>query len=253
VSSWRIYRKLSSQSTYSLYSEENIDNNLIFRDLQANINENIYDYRVEVIDVCDRITDLSNRGRNILLETNKGENSNDLSFNYYQDWANGVASYEIYFSTDSIIDNSDQIGIIGNLENTFSHTPFIEDTIEIYQCYYVRAISNPVGSEIDTSISNLSCEFEEAIVYLPNAIRIEGRNRIFKPVGLNYLRDRGSLMIYNRWGQEIFSSDNPEEGWDGTFNGNGDYVDEGLYLYFISLEGTDGNTYYFNGEINVIK
>jgi gliding motility-associated-like protein len=65
--------------------------------------------------------------------------------------------------------------------------------------------------------------------YIPNAFTPngDGRNDVFKP-GFEALVVEYSFIIYNRWGQKIFSSGNPTIGWDGTVNGqqqpSGTYV-----------------------------
>jgi gliding motility-associated-like protein len=42
------------------------------------------------------------------------------------------------------------------------------------------------------------------------------------------------LSIFNRWGELIYSSENREEGWDGTVRGKG--VQEGFYNYLVDYE-----------------
>ncbi len=52
----------------------------------------------------------------------------------------------------------------------------------------------------------------------PNAFspNKDGKNDVFKPytTGIFY---QYQLSIYNRWGQKIFSTNNPNSGWDGTY------------------------------------
>jgi gliding motility-associated-like protein len=42
----------------------------------------------------------------------------------------------------------------------------------------------------------------------------------------NYL-----FVIYNRWGQQVFSTDDPHAGWDGTVKGQ---LQQGIYVYMVS-------------------
>jgi len=66
-------------------------------------------------------------------------------------------------------------------------------------------------------------------IYVPNAFTPngDGRNDKFYPVpvgikALNYFR------VFNRWGQLVFSTNQLNEGWDGTLGGlkqgNGTFV-----------------------------
>lgn len=59
------------------------------------------------------------------------------------------------------------------------------------------------------------------------------------------------ISIVNRWGQELFHSTNPEEGWDGRFNGS--TVPTGAYYYLIKAEGTEGIRYNKKGSLNVLR
>lgn len=56
--------------------------------------------------------------------------------------------------------------------------------------------------------------------------------------------------IFNRWGQEMFSSTNPGAGWDGKYKGK--TVPTGVYYYVIKAKGADGRRYDRNGDINII-
>lgn len=56
--------------------------------------------------------------------------------------------------------------------------------------------------------------------------------------------------IFNRWGQELFSSTDPSAGWDGKKGGK--YVGPGVYYYVIQAEGADGIHYKKAGDINII-
>jgi len=61
----------------------------------------------------------------------------------------------------------------------------------------------------------------EMQIYIPNSFtpNFDGENDVFKPTGL-YITDEDYLLeIFNRWGEMVFRTTNPEEGWDGTFKG----------------------------------
>jgi gliding motility-associated-like protein len=77
-------------------------------------------------------------------------------------------------------------------------------------------------------------------IIVPNAFRPGGVNSEFKakPTAGVELNDY-KMYIYNRWGQLIFEADNPEEGWDGTVNG--DEAPGEVYVwvinYFVERDG----------------
>lgn len=91
----------------------------------------------------------------------------------------------------------------------------------------------------------------ELIVYVPTAFTPNGD-------GLNDRLDfyglptaNATINIYSKWGQLIYSSDNPLEGWDGTIGGS--LAAEGTYLYEIIFETTDGNKRRQKGTFALIK
>lgn len=59
------------------------------------------------------------------------------------------------------------------------------------------------------------------------------------------------LKIFNRWGQELFSSEDPLKGWDGTFSGK--IVPDGVYVYILKAKGADDVNYNKTGHITIIK
>ncbi len=62
--------------------------------------------------------------------------------------------------------------------------------------------------------------FSSCTVYIPNAFTPggDGRNDRFRP--LNAFRvEQYEFVVYNRWGQEVFRTRDPKQGWDGTVKG----------------------------------
>jgi len=57
--------------------------------------------------------------------------------------------------------------------------------------------------------------------------------------------------IFNRWGEQVFSTNDMDKGWDGTFNGELQGAD--IYVFRIMAVGVDGNTVKKEGYINLIK
>jgi gliding motility-associated-like protein len=55
------------------------------------------------------------------------------------------------------------------------------------------------------------------------------------------------MVIYNRWGKQVFSTDEPNDAWEGRLNG-GQIVSSGLYFYVIEV----GDKTY-KGEVTVVR
>ncbi len=78
-------------------------------------------------------------------------------------------------------------------------------------------------------------------LWVPNAftpnIYEDNVNTVFSAKGTGI--DKFKMNIYNRWGTEVFSSIDINEGWDGNFR-SGKPAPIGVYVYKISLIGTSG-------------
>lgn len=59
------------------------------------------------------------------------------------------------------------------------------------------------------------------------------------------------IWIFNRWGNELYHSTNPAEGWNGKKGNN--YVPPGVYFYVIEAKGSDGRKYNKKGSINILR
>lgn len=135
-------------------------------------------------------------------------------------------------------------------ETDFSYTyPFVED-----QNYNViLTVQSPEGCTDETQV--LIQITGGIIYYVPNTFTPDGDacNNIFRPVFTSgYDPKSYHLFIYNRWGEVIFESLDPESGWDGTMN----YMKspEGIYTYkidFKSLNTDDIHT--INGSVLLMR
>ena len=94
-------------------------------------------------------------------------------------------------------------------------------------------------------IEGINCSAE---LFVPNAFTPNGDliNDIFLPKGQNINKYR--LIIYDRWGSEIFESDSLEEGWDGT--NAGEPCPTGVYVWIIVYESASE---YQNPKVETLK
>jgi gliding motility-associated-like protein len=93
----------------------------------------------------------------------------------------------------------------------------------------------------------------QATLYMPTAFSPNGDNinDVFKPIGSGLVEDEYSMLVYNRWGQVVFESDNLNEGWDGTFNNQP--CELGSYYYSIIIKYASDEKETVKGEIVLLR
>jgi gliding motility-associated-like protein len=96
---------------------------------------------------------------------------------------------------------------------------------------------------------------EELLVYVPNTFTPNNDvlNNTFKPIlTAGFDRFNYQLLIFNRWGEIIFESLDPDIGWDGSYNGN--IMQDGVYTWKIKfgiLQNEDAKE--MTGHVNLIR
>jgi gliding motility-associated-like protein len=76
-----------------------------------------------------------------------------------------------------------------------------------------------------------------------------GQNAIIKVQGFGI--SSMIFRIYNRWGQVVFETNDPNQGWDGTFKGNPQPMD--VYTYTLDAIFADGTKTTRKGDITLIR
>lgn len=92
----------------------------------------------------------------------------------------------------------------------------------------------------------------DVVYYLPSAFtpNDDNINEIFKPIGLAYALDY-KFIIFNRWGDIMFKTDNPQLGWDGKYQGKP--VEQDLYFYRLEFIGADELRHEESGSIMILR
>ena len=116
--------------------------------------------------------------------------------------------------------------------------------------YRVKLVVFNSGGCSDSMEVNV-CLNDSVYAFIPNAFTPDGNNRneIFKPIvaGANEYE----LIIYNRWGEKVFQTHNPNLGWDGNYNGNP--CQNGVYLYLLTFKGKKSITKQEKGTLLLLR
>lgn len=78
----------------------------------------------------------------------------------------------------------------------------------------------------------------DASVYIPNAFtpNNDGINDVFKAYGED-LADF-ELSVWNRWGEEVFKTDDPDDFWDGSHRGGEYYTQDEVYTWQVEYRSS---------------
>jgi gliding motility-associated-like protein len=114
---------------------------------------------------------------------------------------------------------------------------------------------NEIGCTDTASIS--IHVFEDLIVYAPNTFtpNDDEINQVYLPVlAQGYKKDYFEMYIYNRWGDLIFESHDPQIGWDGSYGRNSINCEIGTYTWVIKLEALSTQEIEeFTGHVNLVR
>lgn len=232
-----------------------------YSDYTAAPNNSDYYYKIYVINPCEEVKLISNVGRTMHLTVtpNKLEMTNTLVWNEYEDWAGGVQQYEIYRSVDEYW-NPVPIDTIAAVAGLITYVDDVSDQLNGMGefCYKIKAIENPFphvgGLPSTVSYSNEVCVYHDPYFYIPNAFNPGGiNNSEFMPV----LRFADPLayefLIFDRWGHQVFNTNDINEGWNGKMNNSGDYLPTGVYVYLIRYQSATGEDYEVRGTVTIIR
>ena len=102
--------------------------------------------------------------------------------------------------------------------------------------YEVMLVAFNASGCSDTIIKTVEIR-EELIYWIPNAFTPDDDpfNDVFQPVFASGFDPFDyNLLIFNRWGEIVFESNNAQVGWDGTYGGQ--KVKDGVYIWKIEFK-----------------
>ncbi|MGB1093199.1 MAG: gliding motility-associated C-terminal domain-containing protein [Bacteroidia bacterium] len=94
----------------------------------------------------------------------------------------------------------------------------------------------------------------DIIVFIPDVFtpNSEGpnRNERFNAVATNF--KTFDLKVYNRWGEKLFETNDPDEGWDGNDPANNPCM-QGVYVYRLVITSFEDKEYTYDGTITLLR
>jgi len=141
----------------------------------------------------------------------------------------------------------------GDAQNSSSILQNPEFMYESQGSYQVQLSVSTVNGCKDSTIKIVNVS-EDFMLYVPNAFtpNSDKVNDVFMARGQG-IKDF-KMYIFDRWGNQVFFTDDIDKGWDGSMNGKGDDVlQEDLYVWKVELKTFKNDTRQVKGSVSLIK
>ncbi|MEN8228763.1 MAG: gliding motility-associated C-terminal domain-containing protein [Bacteroidota bacterium] len=155
---------------------------------------------------------------------------NHISWSYTDNsCAMDVVGYRLYFSPTIELPMVPIAEFSSKNDTVYDHYP--ENSLT--GCYFVTAID----SFENESVPSVRLCLDECSNYvLPNVFSPngDGINDIYRPLRTSYI-ERVDMKIFNRWGLQVFETEDPDINWDGKITGTDKLVAPGVYYYICDI------------------
>ena len=116
-----------------------------------------------------------------------------------------------------------------------------------YQVIMANQVGCTDSAYVSVKIYNVEPQVFVPTAFTPNG---DGRNDIFRPIAVGMKRFE-YFRVYNRWGQMVFSTSVPGQGWDGNISGK----TQGTNSFVWIVQGTDylDRPFFKKGIVTLIR
>jgi gliding motility-associated-like protein len=227
----------------------------IFTEGPLTTNTTVYEYRLNGKNSCgDNLQSIPHHS--ILLEglANEKDESILLQWNNYSNWVSGVKQFEIWRQLD-LSEKFVLYDVVPAINFDYSRKNALDG---FRHCYKIRAVEKD-GTHAFSWSNAICLEFKHELalynVITPNS---DEDNETWTVTNLE-LYPENELIVYNRWGREVYRKHNYHNEW------NGDGLSNGAYYYTLAVQGNrypDPTTpeqlpsaynQLFRGIINILK
>jgi gliding motility-associated-like protein len=256
VSNFNIKRSQDGQSFQTIDTVFITANNVFepsYVDSTANTSSGSYYYKIESQDICG-FTLESTVAHTIFLEgTSVSGAINHLTWNPFELTHATVLNYVVY----RLKQDGTATTLATLLPDQTTFDDQVGDAVSDNGVFCYRIVSTYVLNLPDLNISksyvtqsNDICIGKDPVIYIPTAFVPGGINRFFKPV-LLFGVEQYDFKIFDRWGKQLYATQDPIAGWDGIYNG--EKLPLGGYIYQLKVVGTNGQTYERQGVVTLVR
>ncbi len=199
-----------------------------------------------------------------ICDTQSVENIDQTKFINNVRWSNpnqtctddDAIKYNLYYKPqkDSTVDFQLLTTLSGEQNTQYRH----QLQSSVAGCYAVTAIDS---FDNESAYSNIVCKDNCPYYKLPNAFTpttSPGQNDVYTPFMPYRFIDHVNMRIYNRWGQLVYQTNDPDINWEGKDMKTGKQLPAGVYhyvceVYEIRLEGVVKKKKPLTGYIHILK
>lgn len=152
----------------------------------------------------------------------------------------------IYF-TDNQIDSLIPINTFD--DNIIEEVLLVEDIEDIEYVNFEKGDSVPTSNQDSIIVDTTTIIIPKPTYYFPTAFSPngDGVNDEFFVVGIDLQNMNFQLLIYDRWGNEVFETMNLDYKW------NGENCKQGVYVWIFRFQDSDGKIHLDKGQVLLIK
>ena len=253
IRNYSLMRSINTRDNFKIIAEFKDYNKSIldYSDYDVSISKEQYFYRLDLYNDCDEFIDSSNTVSTILL---RGEvNTQDhFQYLYWTEYYNKNMSeniYSLYRESNEELPNT----IYSSSSNLEYKDELLDEEFESLVggfCYQIYEESNKIDF---VKKSNVVCLLQPPSVIVPTAFAPYGKeeNRIFKP-SYAFISDKDYYFsIFDRWGNKLFETTNPKQGWEGK-EAEKAYPND-VYTYILRYYSSAGNKYEKTGTFSLVN
>ncbi|MDG1428571.1 MAG: gliding motility-associated C-terminal domain-containing protein, partial [Crocinitomicaceae bacterium] len=178
-----------------------------------------------------------------------------------------LPSPEAYFQYTQILSDSGSVIEFTDLSNGANgwiwdfgngEVSNLSEPIVLFEPGYNASVGLTVTSinGCNDTYTSLIQTLDQFLLYVPNSFTPngDGKNDVFTPKVRG--ADPGDYIfrIYNRWGEQVFETNQIGEGWDGSFNEAASDVQSGMYVWIIIMKRNENaSKIQRSGHVNLLR
>ncbi len=135
-----------------------------------------------------------------------------------------------------------------------SSDPDPQHTYESYGTYTIWLIVESAYGCIDSTSENVFIK-QDFTLFFPNAFTPngDGDNDGFRPEGDGVDLNHFELYIFDRWGSEVFRTNDFYQPWNGKVQNSEKYAEVAVYTWICNVRDVNGEMYMFNGRVTLVR